>query len=74
MIVAVDNPAIDKAGREALEPIMARLRRRGCPAMVFDYTGLRDREGNVAKDPGDVADDYALYQAFRRSLGIRGDA
>ena len=73
VVVAVDNPAIDKAGREALEPIMARLRRRGCPAIVFDYTGLVDRDGNVAKDPGDVADDYSLYQAFRHSLGIRGN-
>ena len=69
VVVAVDNPAIDKAGREALEPIMACLRRRGCPAIVFDYTGLVDRDGNVGEGSRRRGRRLLLYQAFRPAWG-----
>lgn len=65
VVLALDN---DKTGRESTVKVRDLLKRRGCATTVFDYTGLVDVEGRPAKDPGDVADDTALWNAWNRSL------
>jgi DNA primase len=62
--VALDNPAIDKAGRDGAEQVTTMLRRRRCAAIPWRYEGLVDEDGNPAKDPGDVASDDALLEAW----------
>ncbi len=62
--VALDNPEIDKAGREGAERCSAMLRKKGCAAIPFRYDGLLDDEGKPAKDPGDVVSDDALLTAW----------
>jgi len=68
VIIALDNPAIDKAGREGAESVRKMLKRQGCAALDWDYTGLVDADGNPAKDVGDVPDDEALVKAHDRTL------
>lgn len=62
--MALDN---DKAGREGTEILQAGLRKNGCAAVPFDYTGLIDDDGNAAKDIGDVAHDDLLLTAWDRT-------
>jgi DNA primase len=62
--VALDNPAIDKAGREGAEQVTTMLRRRRCAAIPWRYDGLVDEDGNPAKDVGDVPSDEALLDAW----------
>lgn len=67
VFLALDNPAIDKAGAQGAEILTAQLRHYGIPAIMWDYTGLEDAEGRVAKDVGDVPDDQALIDAWDRT-------
>lgn len=62
--MALDN---DKAGREGTEILSNGLRKHGCAAVPWCYDGLVDSEGQVAKDPGDVADDSALLASWNRT-------
>jgi hypothetical protein len=62
--MALDN---DKAGREGTEILRAGLRKHGCAAVPWDYTGLTDSEGNPAKDVGDVPSDAALVASWDRT-------
>lgn len=64
VILALDN---DKAGRAGTEAVRPMLRRAGCAAVQWDYTGLVDEEGEPAKDVGDVPSDDALLGAFERT-------
>lgn len=57
----------DKAGREGTEILSNGLRKHGCAAVPWCYDGLVDSEGQVAKDPGDVADDSALLASWNRT-------
>jgi hypothetical protein len=70
--VALDNPEIDKAGRDGAEAVTGMLRRKGCAAIPWRYEGLLDEDGNPAKDPGDVASDDALLCAWEstRRFGL----
>jgi hypothetical protein len=43
------------------------LKRAGCPAVKWDYTGLVDERGKPAKDVGDVPSDDALLCAWERT-------
>jgi DNA primase len=65
VVIALDN---DKAGHEAAEVVIPMLRRQGCPALQWDYTGLTDDEGRPAKDVGDVPHDDALLCAWDRTM------
>lgn len=65
VILALDN---DKPGRTAAAKVQQLLRRRGVGTAMFRYEGLVDVDGAPAKDPGDVADDTAIWTAWNRSL------
>ena len=65
VIMALDN---DKAGNEGAAVLKPMLRKQGCAALDWDYTGLVDADGNPAKDVGDVPDDEALVKAHDRTL------
>lgn len=65
IVLALDN---DKTGRKAASIVRPMLTRRGVGTVMFNYQGLRDAEGVPAKDPGDVADDTALWAAWNASL------
>jgi hypothetical protein len=64
VIVALDN---DKAGQDSEAVVIPMLHKAGCPAVKWDYTGLKDEEGKPAKDVGDVPDDAALLSAWDRT-------
>jgi DNA primase len=64
VILALDN---DKAGKEATAIVKPMLKKQGCAAIDWDYTGLVDADGDPAKDVGDVPDDAALLAAFTRT-------
>jgi len=59
--LALDN---DDAGRQGAEQATRMLRRARCAAVPWRYDGLTDEEGKPAKDPGDVASDEALLEAW----------
>jgi hypothetical protein len=59
--VALDN---DKAGHDGAAQCTAMLRKRRCAAIPWRYDGLLDEDGKPAKDPGDVASDQALLDAW----------
>jgi hypothetical protein len=65
--IALDNPAIDKAGREGGEQVTAMLRKRRCAAIPWRYDGLLDEDNKPAKDVGDVPSDDALLTAWDRT-------
>jgi CHC2 zinc finger/Toprim-like len=62
--VALDN---DKQGHEGAVQCTAMLRKRRCAAIPWRYDGLVDEDGKPAKDPGDVASDDALVDAWART-------
>lgn len=64
VVLALDN---DKAGRQGAEVATSMLRRSGCAALHWDYTGLADNDGHPAKDVGDVPSDEALLTALQRT-------
>jgi hypothetical protein len=64
VFLALDN---DKAGKSAEAVVIPMLHKAGCPAIKWDYTGLKDDEGKPAKDIGDVPDDAALLGAWDRT-------
>ena len=66
--LALDNPAVDKTGGEAMETLQPQLARAGTVAMKWSYQGLTDEEGAPAKDVGDVPDDDALLASWQRTL------
>jgi DNA primase len=57
----------DKAGREGTEILTAGLRKHGCAAVAWDYTGLVDEDGEPCKDVGDVPHDELLLTAWDRT-------
>jgi hypothetical protein len=57
VIVALDNPAVDRAGRVATEKVLRQLRKR-CGAVPWRY------EGRV-KDPGDYSTDAQIVEAWK---------
>lgn len=61
VVMALDN---DQAGHDAEKVVLPMLKKAGCPAVMWDYTGLTDSEGEPAKDVGDVPDDDALLCAW----------
>lgn len=65
IVLTLDN---DKVGRESTIQVQKVLRRRGAAVTLFNYRGLTDAEGSPAKDPGDVASDTDLWQAWNLSL------
>jgi DNA primase len=62
--MALDN---DKAGHEGTEILQAGLRKHGCAAVPWDYTGLVDDSGEPCKDVGDVPHDDMLLSAWDRT-------
>lgn len=70
--VALDNPAIDKAGREGTAAVVRGLHSRHTAAVPWNYKGLVDEDGRKAKDVGDVPDDGALVDSWERTkrLGL----
>jgi hypothetical protein len=64
VVIALDN---DKTGHDAGEVVIPMLKRAGCPAVKWDYTGLVDERGKPAKDVGDVPSDDALLCAWERT-------
>lgn len=67
VIMALDN---DKVGREAASKVTPMLKRRGVAVTAFLYQGLWDKNARPAKDPGDVASDTCLWEAWNRSLRL----
>lgn len=67
--MALDN---DKTGRQGASFATTALRRAGCAVVPWDYTGLKDEDGKRAKDPGDVATDAMLLEAWdsTRRMGL----
>jgi DNA primase len=61
IVVAMDN---DPPGIRSSFYLRSALKKRGCVAVDFDYTGL------AAKDPGDVESDEALLKAWNRSNSL----
>jgi len=64
VVLALDN---DKAGKEASAIVKPMLKKAGCAAIPWRYEGLVDRDGDPAKDVGDVPSDDALLTAFERT-------
>lgn len=62
--MALDN---DKTGREGTEILQAGLRKHGCAAIPWDYTGLVDTSGEPCKDVGDVPNDDMLMASWDRT-------
>jgi hypothetical protein len=51
LILALDNPAIDRAGREASDQLYRRWSAYGLKIKLFNYSGMS------GKDPGDLTDE-----------------
>lgn len=51
LILALDNPFVDRAGREAADQIYRRWTAFGMKIKIFDYSGV------TAKDPGEMSAD-----------------
>jgi hypothetical protein len=66
VVIALDN---DKPGRESAYNLMREMH-GGTGAVMFDYTGLVDKNGDPAKDVGDVVSDDDLWDAWQRTLGM----
>jgi hypothetical protein len=62
--MALDN---DKAGHEGTEILQAGLRKHGCAAVPWDYSGLVDDAGEPCKDVGDVPHDDMLSASWDRT-------
>lgn len=63
--LALDN---DKAGRKACEIVGPMLKRAGTTSVRWIYDGLRDEDGEPAKDPGDVCDDESLLASWKATV------
>jgi len=64
VVLALDD---DEAGHSAADIAVPMFRRQGCATMSWNYANLTDEDGKKAKDVGDVADDDALLEAWRRT-------
>lgn len=51
LILALDNPFVDRAGREALDQLYRRWSAYGLKIKAFNYAGM------TGKDPGDLSDE-----------------
>jgi DNA primase len=64
VVNALDNPAVDAAGKQGSERLLRLLHGRGTVLLDFDYTGL------TGKDPGDEPDDSKLLDAWDRTVSL----